>query len=136
MAEIRNENMSGAKAESLFFFEKAPDSMLLVDTTGRIIDFNEAAYRQLGYSREEFARFGHVRDVDPYSSDDRIQLRIGKLLKEGETEFVIRQRTKDGDLRDTHVKTRAISLSGQTVFYAICRDMTDYIMEALPGVVR
>ena len=39
------------------FFEQSPDGIVIVDPeTARPLEFNAAAHRQLGYSREEFAR--------------------------------------------------------------------------------
>jgi PAS domain S-box-containing protein len=38
-------------------FEQSPDGIVIIDpATARILEFNEVAHRQLGYSREEFAR--------------------------------------------------------------------------------
>ncbi|MFI5296424.1 MAG: helix-turn-helix transcriptional regulator [Thermodesulfovibrionales bacterium] len=107
------------------FFEESPDGMLLVDTTGRIVQFNEAAHRQLGYSREEFGRLG-ICDIDPFESDEGIRAKVRKVLDEGKAEFEVRQKTKGGNLRDVHVDTQVISLSGRTVFYTIWRDVTDF----------
>jgi PAS domain S-box-containing protein len=107
------------------FFEESPDGMLLIDTTGRIIKFNKAAHRQLGYSSKEFARLG-IRDIDPFESDEGMRAKVRKVLAEGKAKFEVRQKTKGGDLRDVHVDTQVISLSGCTVFYTIWRDVTDF----------
>jgi len=107
------------------FFEDSPDGMLLVDTAGKIIKFNEAAHRQLGYSRKEFVGLG-LRDIDPFESDEGIRAKVRKVLHEGKAKFEVRQKTKGGDLRDVHVDTQVIGLSGRTVFQTIWRDVTDF----------
>ncbi|MGD1074937.1 MAG: PAS domain-containing protein, partial [Thermodesulfovibrionales bacterium] len=38
-------------------FDQSPYGILIIDTDGNLIEFNEAAHKQLGYTREEFSRF-------------------------------------------------------------------------------
>jgi PAS domain S-box-containing protein len=123
--------MSGGN-EYRILFEKSPESMLVVDTAGRITQFNESAHRHLGYSREEFAKLG-VLDIDPFEDKEGMQAKIERVLREGKAEFDVRQRTKDGVLKDTRVLTQTISLSGRTVLQTVWRDITDMksSMEAL-----
>ena len=45
-------------------FEQSPDGIVIIDpATARFLDFNAAAHRQLGYSREEFAQLS-IMDVE------------------------------------------------------------------------
>jgi PAS domain S-box-containing protein len=106
-------------------FEKSPNGMVLFDTTGRIIEFNEAAHRQLGYSKEEFARLD-IRDIDPFESYEGMRDKIRKVLDVGQATFDVRQKTKAGDLREVHVDTKVIQLSGRKVLYSTWRDMSDF----------
>jgi len=48
-------------------FAQSPDGVLLMNAKGDIVDFNEAAYRQLGYTREEFSKL-RISDIDPIES--------------------------------------------------------------------
>jgi PAS domain S-box-containing protein len=105
-------------------FEQSPDGILLIDTAGKIIEFNETAHRQLGYSREEFAKLS-VSDIDPVESPEEIQDRINRLLKEGKVEFDVKHSTKQGEIRDVQIITQPIDLSGKTFSYAIWRDITE-----------
>jgi len=105
-------------------FEHSPYGILLIDMNGAIIDFNESAHRQLGYSREEFAKLS-ISDIDPFESPDEIKARITKVLKEGKAEFEVRHRTKGGEIRDVHVITQAMDLSGRVVFQTIWNDITE-----------
>jgi PAS domain S-box-containing protein len=104
-------------------FEQSPDGLLIIDTDGTIIDFNETASRQLGFSREEFAAL-KISDIYAIESLEDVQDRIKSLLKGEKAEFEVRQRTKDGQMKDVHVITRPIVLSGRTVFHSIWRDIT------------
>jgi PAS domain S-box-containing protein len=105
-------------------FEQSPYGILLIDTNGAIIEFNEAAHRQLGYSRDEFANL-RISDIDPFESRQEIQESIEKVLKEGKSEFDVKHRTKGGDIRDVHVITKAMELSDRMVFQTIWHDVTE-----------
>jgi PAS domain S-box-containing protein len=106
-------------------FRQSPDGILIIDNHGDFIDFNEAAHRQLGYSREEFKSL-HLSDIDPFQSPEEIQASIKQVLDTGSAEFDVKHRSKAGEVRDVHVITQMIDLSGQTVFYTIWRDITEH----------
>ncbi|MBI5665051.1 MAG: PAS domain S-box protein [Nitrospirae bacterium] len=105
-------------------FEQSPYGILLIDCEGNITDFNEAAHRELGYSREEFARL-RIPDIDPFQSPEEIEASIREVLSNGSAEFEVKHRTKDGEIRDVHVITRLLHLSGNNVFQTIWHDITE-----------
>jgi PAS domain S-box-containing protein len=104
-------------------FEQSPDGIVLVDTAGNIIEFNETAHRDLGYTREEFAKL-RLSDIDPVETAEEIRKSIEDTLRKGKAEFEVRHRTKDGEMRDVEVLTRVMRLSGRPVFHTIWRDVT------------
>jgi PAS domain S-box-containing protein len=105
-------------------FEQSPYGILVIDTEGRFVDFNETAHRDLGYTREEFARLS-IADIDPDETSDDVKARIDRISKEGAAEFEVRHRTKQGEIRDVHVIIKALVLSGQTLLHSIWRDITE-----------
>ncbi|MGD0283644.1 MAG: PAS domain S-box protein, partial [Dissulfurispiraceae bacterium] len=105
-------------------FTESPDGILLIDTVGKIIEFNETAHRQLGYSREEFEKLS-LSDIDSVESPGEIQDRINRQLKEGKIEFDVKHRTKQGEIRDVQVISQPVDLSGKTFFHAIWLDITE-----------
>jgi len=105
-------------------FERAPFGILLIDSTGALLEFNEAAHSQLGYSREEFAKL-RLADVDPYETPEQIRESMARVLKDGEAEFQVKHVTKHGEIRDVHVITTAMRLGGTTVFQTIWQDITE-----------
>jgi PAS domain S-box-containing protein len=127
-------------------FAQSPDGILVIDTNGNFIEFNEAAHRQLGYTREEFGRL-RISDIDPNQSLEEIQATIKEVLEKGRAEFEVQHRTKEGDIRDVHVITQVLVSSGRTFFHTIWRDVTEYrraaeeirflasIIENLPNAV-
>ena len=114
------------EAELLYhtLFKQFPDGVLIIDTKGNFVEFNEAAHRQLGYSREEFKRL-RISDIDPFQSPEKIQAGIKTVLDKGSAEFEVKHRTKGGEIRDVHVIARLMVFpSGRTGFHAIWRDIT------------
>jgi len=105
-------------------FEQSPYGILLIDTAGKILDFNETAHRDLGYTREEFTNIT-IADIDPVESSVDVKTRISRILEKGSAEFETRHRTKQGGIREVHVITKVLTLSGQTVCHSIWRDITD-----------
>ncbi len=105
-------------------FDQSPDGILIIDTRGNFVDFNEAAHRQLGYTREEFEKL-RIADIDPFQSPEEIQASIKNVLDKGSDELEVKHKTKAGNLRDVHVIARLLVLSGRTVFHTIWRDVTE-----------
>ena len=105
-------------------FDQSPDGILLIDTKGRMIEFNEMAHRQLGYSREEFARLS-LSEIDPNENPEEIQTQIRKIMQEGKADFYVKHRTKQGELRDVHVIIQSMMLSGSSVLHGIWHDITE-----------
>lgn len=110
-------------------FEQSPYGILLIDCEGNITDYNETAHRDLGYTREEFANL-HLSDIDPFQSPEEVESSIREVLSKGSAEFEVRHRTKVGEIRDVHVMTRVLNLSGNNVFQTIWHDITEQKLAA------
>ncbi len=123
--KLYEHNLQEAEVRYRTVFDQSPDGILIMDDKGNFIEFNEAAHSQLGYSREEFAKLG-IADIDPVESPEEIQGSLDCLLDKGKAEFDVRHITKDGEVRDVHVITQVMVLSGQTVFHTIWRDITEH----------
>jgi diguanylate cyclase (GGDEF)-like protein/PAS domain S-box-containing protein len=104
-------------------FDQSPDGILIVDMEGNIVEFNEAAHRQRGYSREEFAKLS-IKDVEAYETPAEIEASIRDVLKKGRAEFEVAHRTRSGEIRNVLVITQPMILKGRTVFHTIWRDVT------------
>jgi len=103
-------------------FEQSPFGILIIDTDGNIIEFNEMARRELGYSREEFSKLS-LFDINPQSKEE-IRDRIKEVLHKGSHEFEVQHKTKNKDTRDVHVNARVLDLFGRRVIQAIWQDIT------------
>jgi len=105
-------------------FEQAPYGIVIIDANGKVLEFNEAAHRDLGYSKEEFAKLS-ISEIDPYETPEEIQESMKKVLEAGEAEFEVKHRTKAGYIRDVNIIARVVNLSGSRVFQAIWHDITE-----------
>ncbi len=112
-----------AEARYRTLFEQSPDGVLLIDAHGTIVDFNDQACLQLGYTREEFKNL-QISDIDPVEAPGDIKARFEKVTREGRAEFEVRHKAKNGEVRDVQVITQTMRLSGQIVHHTIWRDIT------------
>jgi PAS domain S-box-containing protein len=106
-------------------FEQSPDGIVILDPqTARFIEFNTAAHRQLGYSREEFAKLS-INDVEAEETQDETRATIARVIRERRVDFETLQHTKDGEIRNVNVTAQYIDIEGHPVYHCIWRDITD-----------
>ncbi|MEI6394799.1 MAG: PAS domain S-box protein, partial [Verrucomicrobiota bacterium] len=105
--------------------EQSADAIVILDpATTRPVEFNTAAHRQLGYSREEFAQL-RLADIDAIKTPEEIQAIIAGMLHDGRRKFETQHRTRDGQIRDVEVTAQVVELSGRYVYHCIWRDITE-----------
>lgn len=106
-------------------FEALPDGVVLLESaTMRAVEFNEAAYQQLGYEAEEFALLG-IPDYCTTETPEETRQHIEAIEREGKDSFVTQHRAKDGSLIDVWVNVLAIDLGGIPHMIAVFRDITE-----------
>jgi two-component system, cell cycle sensor histidine kinase and response regulator CckA len=107
------------------FFEEGPDGVVILNPeTGKLIEFNDQVCRQLGYTREEFARLS-LRDIEVSETAEEIQAHIRKVLREGRDDFEARHRTKQGEIRHVRVTAQLIDAERRSFYHCIWRDITE-----------
>jgi PAS domain S-box-containing protein len=107
-------------------FEQAADSIVLIDVeTGALVEFNDKAHENLGYTREEFEKL-KVSDFEITESTKQVAKHLETIIKEGADTFETKQRTKSGEIRDILVSARSISVYGRDFIQGIWRDITEY----------
>ena len=105
-------------------FDRSPDGIVLVNYEGKIIEFNESAHHSLGYTKEEFGKLS-IADLDPFESPAAVKARIEKIMQSGRAEFDVKLRAKQGELREVHVISQIIMLSGIPFLHSIWHDITE-----------
>ena len=106
-------------------FEQSPDGIVIIDPdTARILEFNDAAHKQLGYSSEEFAGLS-VTDIEVQETAQETKARISSVIQDGRADFETLQRTRQGEVRNIHVTAQYINAQGIPVYQCIWRDITE-----------
>jgi len=122
--DTEDRKLSEAEGQYRALFDQSPYGILIIDTDGNFIEFNEAAHQQLGYTREEFSRL-RISDVDPFHNSEEIEASLREVLRKGKADFEVKHRTKSGTIRDVRVLARVLDFSGRDVFSVIWQDITE-----------
>lgn len=106
-------------------FSQALDGIVLVDpATGRFSEFNPAAHRSLGYTREEFGRL-QLADIELEHDSARIRSTVEQMRREGGAHFDTRFRHRSGEARNVHVSALVVSIRGHEFVSAVWTDITE-----------
>ncbi|HEY3130228.1 MAG TPA: PAS domain S-box protein [Acidobacteriota bacterium] len=113
------------KADLEQLFESAPEAIVLLHATGRVLRVNQEFTRLFGYSQEEALN----RDIDELvTPDDRRQAArdlTKQVLKGGQVDLETSRRRKDGTLVEVSVVAiPANADDGRTSVYVFYRDVT------------
>jgi two-component system, cell cycle sensor histidine kinase and response regulator CckA len=101
-------------------FEQSPEGVLSIDPeTGRFLDFNTTAHKQLGYTREEFAGLS-LYDIEAIETQGETKARHF-----GNWDFETLHRTKSGEIRNVQVRAHALNMMGRNIYQSIWRDITE-----------
>ena len=112
---------------------QAPDGVVLVDTeTLKFTEFNDTACKDLGYSREEFARLT-VLDINAEYSREWYISHIPDIVAQGHVVFETFHRHKDGSPRNVRVSLRVVQIRGRQYFICFWTDITEHfrLLQAL-----
>ncbi|MFO8034670.1 MAG: PAS domain S-box protein [Candidatus Bipolaricaulota bacterium] len=105
-------------------FERLADAVFITEDDGRILEANEAAVAQTGYSREELKGLNVMRELASEEPADTYA-RIRAALDRGETAYFEEpKRRKDGNLYWTECALSPIELGGRSCVLSVNRDIT------------
>ncbi|HIJ54377.1 MAG TPA: PAS domain S-box protein [Planctomycetes bacterium] len=106
-------------------FEQAADAVVIFDAeTKEMVEFNNKAHENLGYSREEFKKLS-LFDIEAAESAEEITRHTEKIIREGADTFEAKQKTKHGEIRDVLVSAKVIHIHGKALIQGIWRDITE-----------
>jgi PAS domain S-box-containing protein len=107
------------------FFMHGPDGIVVLDPdTKRIVEFNDQACRQLGYTREEFAHLT-MADLEALETAKETSGHIQEVMAKGYGDFETMQRSKQGELRNIHVTAQYLRTKGAFSYHCVWRDITE-----------
>jgi PAS domain S-box-containing protein len=120
-----DEALSDPETRYRLLFEHSPEGIVIIDPeTARPLHFNETAHRQLGYSREEFARL-NISDFEAAETAEETRSRIVKVMREGRNTFETLHRTRQGEIRNILVTAQSTDILGRIFYHCVWRDITD-----------
>ena len=105
-------------------FDLATDSIFVHDTEGNIVNFNEAAYKLRGYTKEEMAKM-NIRELDNPDSATLVEPRIKLLVENSNVVFESVHVRKDKTLLPVEIHARTIDLQGKKLALAVARDISE-----------
>jgi PAS domain S-box-containing protein len=88
-------------------FNQSVDSLVVMNQKGHLEEFNTAAHENLGYTRKEFEKI-KLSDIEACESQHDIEVHIAKIVQFGSDHFATKHRTKQGELLDVVVISKAI----------------------------
>jgi PAS domain S-box-containing protein len=103
--------------------EMAPDAIFITDQTGAFIEVNEAACKQLRYTREKLLS-RHVFDILPASLAAKASLRL-KTMVNADSSYESCHMRSDGIKVPVELNIRKIMLNGNPAMLGIARDITE-----------
>jgi len=105
--------------------DQSDDAIVVVDRrSGRFLEFNDAAARNLGYTRAEFAQLT-VADIEAAMDADELEQSFASVSARESMVLDTRHRRKDGAVRDVRLRVRTLYFGGQAQFAAVWTDVTD-----------
>jgi PAS domain S-box-containing protein len=102
--------------------EAAPDGIFILNAAGRIVGVNEAATRQLGYTRGELLQLGVADFVAP-EFRERAKSRFPDM--ESRPPYESRHLRKDGTEVPVELNTRRLVYAGEPALLAVARDISE-----------
>ena len=104
--------------------EQAADAVFVHNETGRIVDLNQKACQNLGYSREELLSMS-IGDIDPEAIQTGKHDIWGNILAGEHFTFESRHMCKDGKFLPIEVTLGPVDLDEGLAILSIVRDITE-----------
>ena len=112
-------------AEFKKLFEILPDAVVLIDTQTKLpVMYNEVAYTQLGYTKEEFAKLT-IFNYEAIEKPEETEQHIKNIIKNGRDDFETQHKTKQGILLDIKVTVILHIIAEVPHFLCVFRDITE-----------
>ncbi|MBI5615871.1 MAG: PAS domain S-box protein [Gammaproteobacteria bacterium] len=106
-------------------FAQAAEGIVVIDPiTMRLVDFNDAACRVLGYDREEFSALTLGTILDPGDGSRIAGWRDG-MAEAGSIAGEVVHRRRDGSRCDIDMRARQLVVAGREYWVAVWHDVTE-----------
>ncbi len=121
-------NLKNAEEQSRYkeLLENVDDAVYILDREGNVLEANEAAYAQLGYSPEQFFEL-NLTNLIPADDAGLIIGQLGEDIEHQAPQKITVETSHakiDGDPIPVEIHSRAISYRGRNVILNVARDIT------------
>jgi two-component system cell cycle sensor histidine kinase/response regulator CckA len=107
-----------------YLVKYANDMILLADNNYNIVDANERALENYGYTKDEFYKL-HIVDLTPPDYMDAYRKRREQITKKGSIRSEAFHRRKDGSVFPVELSIKPVIVEGIHYEQAIIRDITE-----------
>ena len=108
------------------FVDNASDSFYLSDINGRIIDVNNAACKNLGYTRKELLKLS-IMDIDFIFSFEKLLSTHTQIINKKLQNFESIHNRKNGESFPVEIRVSSFTSNKGQLFFSIARDITSRI---------
>jgi PAS domain S-box-containing protein len=106
-------------------FEQGADPIVIIEEEPmRIVDFNDKAHENLGYTREEFVKI-ELGKINAVGGTEKVRQNIEEIHKKGILVFEEKQLTKSGEIRDVLISSKSLNIGGRWLQMGIWHDITE-----------
>ena len=114
-----------ADSESMYkeLFENTSEGIFIHDLTGKFLQVNQVACRQLGYTKSEMLKMS-VKDIDTPEFADIAKKRIEELMYNQKLIFESAHQRKDGKIIPVELNSRLIRYKNNITILSTSRDIT------------
>jgi PAS domain S-box-containing protein len=105
-------------------FDATSDSILVHDLDGKLVYFNDAAYKTRGYTREEFQVLT-IQDLEVPGNPRFFGTRMSELLDKGEATFEAANMCKDHKVLPVEIHSQVIEFDGRKLVLSVARDISE-----------
>jgi diguanylate cyclase (GGDEF)-like protein/PAS domain S-box-containing protein len=109
--------------QMIALFDGIGDAIVIHDTRGKMLEVNQGACKQLGYSRDELMQLP-LASIDTPECAARIPERVQELQANGRAMFEAAHVRKNGQVFPVEVHARVIEYDGQPAVLSVVRDIT------------
>jgi len=121
----RLQTLSNNEEKYRSFFEQSSDALVIIDgKNGDIVEFNDNAFKSLGYTRKEFSNL-HVKDLGLLDSAAEKKNHMAQVHTNGLSAFETQHRGKDGTIKTFMTRSRPVIISDNQFFLSIWTDITE-----------
>jgi PAS domain S-box-containing protein len=105
-------------------FDATSDSILVHDLEGKLVYFNDAAYKTRGYTKEEFQALT-IQDLEVPGNPRFFGTRMSELLDKGEATFESVNMCKDKKVLPVEIHSQVIEFDNRKLVLSVARDISE-----------